>query len=153
PENNTTAVSNPITYQDTANFDWFYLAHLNPTAGNGQHPVRPISVDSYISYFSAPFGGFTVNNPDQHIFNVSLANVVDVTLQPNIGVGLYQFGGQSFTPYGLLHEYSANWYAGHGAQSVATPSVQNWTLLQNEGGIITVDPTTQFNLAPQSPPA
>lgn len=152
PENNTAAVSNPVSYQDTANYDWFYLAQLNPPAGNGQHPVRPISVDSYISYFSAPFGGFTVNNPDQNISSVSLANVVDVTLQPNIGVGLYQFLGQSITPYGLLHEYSANWYAGHGAQSVATPSIQNWTQIQNPGDIITVDPASQFNLAPQSPP-
>jgi hypothetical protein len=154
PENNTSAVDNPVNYQDTANFDWFYLAQLNPTAGNGQHPVRSVGVDSYISYFGAPFGGFTVNNPDQKIHNVALSSIVDVTLQPNIGVGLYQFFGQSLTPYGLLHEYSANWYAGFEGQTVPGPSFQDWTQIQNPGGVITVDPSTQFNLTLRtSPPA
>jgi hypothetical protein len=152
PENNTTAVDNPVSYQDTANYDWFLLAHLNPKAMAGENAVRSIAVDSYISYFSAPFGGFTVNDPDQHIDNVSLSNVVDVTLQPDLGVGLYQFFGQSLVPYGLFHEYAANWYAGFTGQPINTSSIQNWTQINNPGNVITVDPATQFNLAPQASP-
>jgi hypothetical protein len=152
PENNTTAVDNPVSYQDTANYDWFYLAHLNPKAMEGENAVRSIAVDSYISYFSAPFGGFTVNDPDQHIDNVSLSNVVDVTLQPDLGVGLYQFFGQSLVPYGLFHEYAANWYAGFTGQPINTSSIQNWTQINNPGNVITVDPASQFNLAPQASP-
>jgi pimeloyl-ACP methyl ester carboxylesterase len=104
---------NPINI-DAANFDWFYLAQLKiaqpgappGAAGDGQNAVRPLFVDSYVSYFGSNFDGFTVNDQDQGINN-NLTNVVDVDLNPNP-----VFSDFDTDRVALEHEYAANWYAG-----------------------------------------
>ena len=100
---------------DAANYDWFYLSQLKNIAqpgspvslvGSGQNTVSPIFVDSYVSYFGQDYGNFVVNDPSQGIDNQSLANVVDVNLDPSEAFHLNP------RDIGLKHEYAANWYAG-----------------------------------------
>ena len=125
-------------------------------------PPGSIFVDSYVSYFGAPFNNFVVNDPDQGINNQALSNVVDVALNP------LPFSSVDPDSISLEHEYAASWYAGSqstqslpAAQQVGlfwSPLLANpQTNLPASSGQTWTDSnlneSTQFILAPQSSPA
>ena len=120
PEDNRYAFpdssKNPIHYQDSANYDWFYLAQLNPAKPPAGSRADPIFVDSYISYFGSDYSNITVNDKAQGI-DKSLGFVHDVNLNP------YPIYQNTVFNISQKHQYPANWYAG----SVATKGTANQT--------------------------
>jgi pimeloyl-ACP methyl ester carboxylesterase len=65
-----------------------------------------IFVDSYVSYFGSDYDGFVVNNSGETVIPGSLANVVNVDLDP------YYVFHPDPDDVAAKHEYAANWYAG-----------------------------------------
>lgn len=114
---------NPITYQDSANFAWFYLAQLNPAKKPAGNAVDPIFVDNYISYFGSDFGNFNVQNKDQGI-SKSLNFVYDVRLDP------YPIFQNTVFNISQKHQYPANWYAGSvTSKGTSSPTGLYWSPL------------------------
>jgi hypothetical protein len=116
-----------------------------------------IFVDSYVSYFGSDYAGFVVNKMGANVVANSLANVVNVNLQPSYA---FHTGPADVA---LKHEYAASWYAGS-ASPLNTPTDVRVGLLRSlliSGASLpparssqewtTVTSDQQFVLTPQSP--
>src|SRR5262249_4823467 len=62
-------------------------------------------IDNYFSDFGDNYRNFTLNDPDQNLNNISLGNIIDVSLDP------YPYHNTA-SGIALQHSYAAAWYAG-----------------------------------------
>jgi hypothetical protein len=69
-------------------------------------PPGSLFVDSYVSFYGAPYNNFVVDAPDHGIRDRALTNIIDVNLEPLP----YTWFDTNVISY--KHEYAAAWYAG-----------------------------------------